>query len=121
MNKPTSTQSSDLDNIVNVAQVRHRSPFRYPGGKTWLVPRVQQWLMYRKPVAEFVEPFAGGAILSLTAIFGGLAAHATIIELDPKVAAVWKTLLQGSKTDVQWLVDRILHFPMDRASVEALL
>ena len=23
---------------VNVASVPHRSPFRYPGGKTWLVP-----------------------------------------------------------------------------------
>ena len=31
--------------IVNVASVPHRSPFRYPGGKTWLAPRVRQWLL----------------------------------------------------------------------------
>src|SRR5260370_34987117 len=30
--------------IVNVASVPQRSPFRYPGGKTWLVPHVRRWL-----------------------------------------------------------------------------
>ncbi|MBN2594284.1 MAG: hypothetical protein JXA81_12320, partial [Sedimentisphaerales bacterium] len=30
--------------VVNVASVPLRSPFRYPGGKTWLVPYVRQWL-----------------------------------------------------------------------------
>ena len=24
--------------VINVSAVPHRSPFRYPGGKTWLVP-----------------------------------------------------------------------------------
>ena len=27
-----------MDHVVNVASVQQRSPFRYPGGKTWLVP-----------------------------------------------------------------------------------
>lgn len=27
--------------IVNVASVPQRSPFRYPGGKTWLVPHIR--------------------------------------------------------------------------------
>ena len=36
------------------------SPFRYPGGKSWLRPIVQQWLS--KPVRQLVEPFAGGEI-----------------------------------------------------------
>jgi hypothetical protein len=26
--------------VVNVASVKQRGPFRYPGGKTWLVPEV---------------------------------------------------------------------------------
>jgi len=30
--------------IINVASVPQRSPFRYPGGKTWLIPTVRQWL-----------------------------------------------------------------------------
>jgi DNA adenine methylase len=121
MDQANSTNAHDLDLVVNVAQVQHRSPFRYPGGKTWLVPRIKQWLARPKWPAEFVEPFAGGGIVSLTVAFNGLAEHVTLIELDPKVAAVWQVILQGSDSDVQWLIDRILSFPMDRASVEVLL
>src|SRR5881392_3351921 len=48
---------------VNVASVPQRSPFRYPGGKTWLVPYVRSWLRGRAiPTSVLVEPFAGGAI-----------------------------------------------------------
>ena len=51
--------------LVNVAQVPQRSPFRYPGGKTWLVPHVRAWLrsLPKKPQV-FVEPFAGGGIIN---------------------------------------------------------
>lgn len=50
--------------IVNVASVPQRSPFRYPGGKTWLVPLIRQWLIsLPKRPAELIEPFAGGAIV----------------------------------------------------------
>jgi len=53
--------------IVNVASVPQLSPFRYPGGKTWLVPELRKWLEGLGPRPSlFVEPFAGGAIASLT-------------------------------------------------------
>ena len=47
--------------IINVASIPQRSPFRYPGGKTWLVPYIRQWLssLPARP-HEFIEPFAGG-------------------------------------------------------------
>jgi hypothetical protein len=32
--------SPERQRVVNVACVKQRSPFRYPGGKTWLVPDV---------------------------------------------------------------------------------
>ncbi len=75
--------------IVNVASVPQRSPFRYPGGKTWFVPRLRQWLAGRseKPM-EFIEPFAGGGIISLTVAFERLAEAVTMVELDADVAAV---------------------------------
>ena len=62
------------DKIVNVASIPQRSPFRYPGGKTWFVPRLRKWLNSQKKMpAVLVEPFAGGGIISLTAVCEGLA------------------------------------------------
>ena len=108
----------DLDRIVNVASVAQLSPFRYPGGKTWLVPRVIKWLQSRARVREFLEPFAGGAIVSLTVADQGLANHVTMAEKDEQVAAVWKAILEG---DAQWLADEILSFEVTYENVEARL
>jgi len=33
-----------LERPVNVSKVRQLSPFRYPGGKTWLVPQIRRWI-----------------------------------------------------------------------------
>ena len=105
--------------IVNVASVPLRSPFRYPGGKTWLVPRIRQWLksMPRK-TTELFEPFAGGAIVGLTAIFDGLANHVTLVELDPDVASVWQTILSD---DANWLTKRILDFKLSHKNIQEAL
>jgi len=102
------------DDIVNVASVPQRSPFRYPGGKTWLVPRIRQWLAQRpaKPY-KLVEPFAGGAIVGLTAAFENLTERVTLVELDEQVAAVWQTILGGG---AQWLARRIFDFDLTTES-----
>ena len=74
--------SPERRRVVNVACVKQRSPFRYPGGKTWLVPDVTLWLSRRKRQAgHFVELFAGGGIVGLTVAAEGLADHVTMIEL----------------------------------------
>ena len=69
--------------IVNVASVPQRSPFRYPGGKTWLVPHIRQWFghMSTKPT-HLIEPFAGGGIVGLTVAFESLAEHVTLVEME---------------------------------------
>ena len=105
--------------IVNVASVPQRSPFRYPGGKTWLVPRIRQWLtsLPVKPAA-FIEPFAGGGSIGLAVAFERLAEHVTLIELDDQIAAVWQTILDGNG---QWLAQQLLTFDLTAASVKALL
>lgn len=105
--------------IVNVAMVPQRSPFRYPGGKTWLVPRIREWLRSQDiSPNEFIEPFAGGAIVSLTAAFERLAKHVTIVELDYQVAAVWHTIIEG---DAIWLAERIVNFDFTPETVEGTL
>lgn len=105
--------------IINVSSVPQRSPFRYPGGKTWLVPYVRQWLnsLAVRP-SEFVEPFAGGAIVGLTVAAEQFADHVTLVELDDQVAAVWHTILEG---DAEWLANKIVNFNLTSETVEAVL
>lgn len=105
----------EADGIVNVASVHQRSPFRYPGGKTWLVPRIRQWFARLEwTPSVLVEPFAGGAIVGLTAAFEHLAERVVLVELDDDVVAVWKTILEG---DSEWLVRRILSFDLTEENV----
>ena len=105
--------------IINVASVPQRSPFRYPGGKTWLVPYVRRWLRSQsRPVEELIEPFAGGGIVSLTAAFERLAKRVTLVEIDPDIAAVWFAILGG---DGAWLAERITAFKLTAQSVRSIL
>ena len=47
--------------IINVASVPQRSPFRYPGGKTWLIPTVRRWLKQDNTIVkELIEPLRQG-------------------------------------------------------------
>lgn len=46
---------------VNVSSVKQYSPFRYPGGKTWFVPRFRNWIAAQKKRPKvLIEPFVGG-------------------------------------------------------------
>ena len=100
---------------VNVASVPLRSPFRYPGGKTWLVPHIRQWLKSLKHRPSiFIEPFAGGGIVSLTVAFEGLSDKILMVELDDDVASVWETILGD---DCNWFINRILSFDLNEENV----
>jgi len=94
---------------VNVASVPQRSPFRYPGGKTWLIPVVRKWLKQTDSPKKLYEPFVGGGIVSLTAAFENLASEVVMVELDPEVAAVWEVIING---DHNWLADEIYSFDL---------
>src|SRR5690606_33505678 len=106
---------------VNVAQVRQISPFRYPGGKTWLVPVAREWLQMIGRPRVFLEPFAGGAVIGLTAAAERLAEHVVLVELDEDVAAVWQVLIHGSDRSVQILSNKILRFELTLDNVRAVL
>jgi len=107
---------------TNIAQVRHLSPFRYPGGKTWLVPEVRQWLLAAKQrPAVFIEPFAGGAIAGLSVAAENLAERVFLSELDEDVAAVWETIFHGPDKDVSGLSKKIIGFDVTLENVKAIL
>lgn len=105
-----------LPRPVNVASVPQRSPFRYPGGKTWFVPTFRRWMAsLRTKPRLLIEPFAGGGIISLTALFENWVDRVVMVELDDDVAAVWETIVHG---EAEWLAERILTFTMTRENVE---
>lgn len=114
--------------MVNVASVPQLSLFRYPGGKTWFVPYIRQWLspLIRQrhnltPIypGHFIEPFLGGGSISLTVASENLAAHTLMVELDMDVAAVWQTVLNVE--DGEWLAREILTYNLTLENVELLL
>lgn len=96
------------DRLVNIASVPQRSPFRYPGGKTWLIPIVRKWLFQKgNPAPILLESFAGGGIVGLTAAFENLANEIIMIELDPEIAAVWQTVFSTKNRE---LANKILGY-----------
>lgn len=99
------TEFEPTKKVVNVASVPNRSPFRYPGGKTWLVPTVRKWL-HNAEHATLVESFCGGGTVGLTAAAENLVDRVVMIEMDIDVAAVWKVIL----SDADWLATEILKF-----------
>jgi DNA adenine methylase len=106
-------------NVVNVSSVPQRSPFRYAGGKTWLIPKIRQWLHHQGGSGkELIEPFAGGGIVSLTAVCENLVDRVTMVEKDEGVAAVWKTILNGG---AEWLGDAIVNFHLTSESARRVI
>ncbi len=72
------------------SHVPHLSPLRYPGGKTWLLPHVKEWLANRRQPPLLLEPFCGGATVSLFAAAERLAQRCVMVEIDPDIATFWQ-------------------------------
>lgn len=117
MSHSSASEQFPISNIpvANVSTVPQRSPLRYPGGKTWLVPHIRKWLSCSKS-RVLVEPFAGGGIVSLTAVMEDLVDNAIMIEIDQDVAAFWRAVL----LDTDGLIKRIRQFTPSRKNVEVL-
>jgi DNA adenine methylase len=63
-----------------------------------------------------IEPFAGGGIISLTAVFENLVDRVIMVELDEEVAAVWQSVVNGN---AKWLADQIVKFNLTKETVIA--
>lgn len=103
---------------VNVASVPQRSPLRYPGGKTWLIPHIRAWLgtLAERP-GLLLDPFAGGGIVSLTAVMEDLVEQCLMVELDRDVAAFWHAALRHGDE----LTEKVLCFTPTREAVSLLM
>ena len=105
--------------VINGSRGHFLSPFRYPGGKSWFLKTARKWLTQQLvPPKVLIEPFAGGAGLSLAAVREGLVEKSFFSELDPDVAATWKTILNG---EAKWLARQIRSFRISRKEVEKVL
>ena len=99
----------------------HLSPFRYPGGKSWLAPEIVKIIEQRPlPVLKFVEPFCGGASVGLAVAHARLAEKVILSDMDPKIHAVWAVIF-GPGDPSELLVRRILDFKFTRENVERVL
>ncbi len=112
---PELPENIEIPKPVNVASVPQRSPFRYPGGKTWFVPTFRSWMARTCPKPGIlVEPFAGGGIITLTALSEKHTQKAVMVELDEEIAAVWQSIVNG---DAEWLANRVLAFALTKETV----
>lgn len=104
---------------VNVATVPQRSPLRYPGGKTWLIPHIRAWLETTRNEEPTVlhEPFAGGATASLTAVMENFVNRAVIGEIDEDLSAFWSVALNHT-CELQQLIG---EFELTEESVNDLV
>ena len=98
---------------VNVASVPQRSPLRYPGGKTWLIPHIRAWLAPIQPRPRvLLESFCGGGTVALTAVCEGLLEQSIMAEFDRDVAAFWHAALRHNAE----LCDLVSEFESDTRS-----
>lgn len=85
------------------------SPLRYPGSKRRLARFIALTLELSDLEPEiFVEPFAGGASVSLQLLNDDVVDQVGLADLDPLVSAFWKTVFW----DTDWLVDQVRTIPV---------
>ena len=61
-----------------------------------------------------IEPFAGGGIISLTALFENLVSRVVMVEIDEEIAAVWQSVVNGHS---EWIAKKILSFDFTKETV----
>lgn len=89
---------------------RSASPLRYPGGKTCLYDLAGHILKLNKlERAHYAEPYAGGAGLALSLLFGGHVSDIHLNDVDRSIWAFWNSAL--NETD--GLIEKIVTTPVD--------
>lgn len=114
---PATTETTALKSASNALARKYLSPLRYPGGKRKLVTYVAAALDRNgtPEIDRIIEPFTGGAAMSIALIEAGIANQAILNDLDPLVSAFWKVVFSDRHFE---LADRILDAEVSLAEWE---
>lgn len=89
--------------------MRFPSPLRYPGGKGGLAPYLADLIEINDLTGcVYYEPYAGGAGAALNLLTRNIVSHVRINDADPRVAAMWRAVLE--QTDR--FAERIQEVPL---------
>jgi len=88
--------------------MRTLSPLRYPGGKTVLRILIKQYIDDNGPIINFIEPFAGGAGVSLWLLFNNYVKKVYINDYDFLIYKIWDAILN----DTSSFIDKLVQSPV---------
>jgi DNA adenine methylase len=93
---------------------RSRSPLRYPHSKARFAKFMSHALRLNGlRDSLFIEPFCGGASVSIALMDAGFVSEIALNDADPTVAAFWDTVF--SPTHAQWLAEQVMTVPLTLA------
>ncbi|MCX5704188.1 MAG: DNA adenine methylase [Candidatus Omnitrophica bacterium] len=83
---------------------RNLSPLRYPGSKRKLALYIREILQHNKLVPDLlVEPFVGGASISLFFIINDLVKKVIISDKDKLISSFWKTIFSNPESIIRFI------------------
>jgi len=88
-----------------------RSILRYPGSKARLAGFIAKTILlngFHRPI--FVEPFCGGASISIALLESNIVREVVINDIDPMVSSLWECVF--SINDAKWLAESIMQVPL---------
>ncbi|MTH95081.1 DNA adenine methylase [Roseibium sp. RKSG952] len=103
--RASSSQKVEKPTIVRWSTRSDISPLRYPGGKRKLAPIIADLLSRtNRRTKLFIEPFAGGAAVSISLLEADLVDQIALSDADVLVASFWNTVFSSNASA---LADRV--------------
>jgi DNA adenine methylase len=80
--------------------------FRYPGGKTKLLPQISRFLWLKK-ATTYIEPFVGGGSVTLAVAQANPNIKIILNDRDSNMHSFWKVVASGSDNEFETLIKRV--------------
>jgi len=88
-----------------------RSILRYPGSKARFVDFISKAISLNSGRPRlFVEPFCGGASVSIALLENGVVDEIAINDVDPLISKLWSVVF--STADAKWLANQVMTVPL---------